>query len=1215
MPIFDRVKEENMDEYIDENIENIKFESLTPKILDENNPIYTKALDFAFENDSIKNIAITGVYGSGKSTIWNTYVKEKNLKNIITVSLGKYEDECGEFKYNNDGRVENISCSPEVDNDKENRIERQIINQIVSQIDSKKISKSKYKFKSDKGDFRETIPIFIVLVIILVLINWDKVVSIFSTIKWDKVVLILDLKRWNKFDDFKEIILLSIVVIPFLVSIFFIILGLKKKNIFNISKINFKLVEAQLDEKIPTDETVIDKDMKEIVYLLYNSGTEVVVFEDLDRYDNIEIYNKLRELNFLANGYVNSNGKKKRTKRIIKFIYMVKDGLFASKDRTKFYDYIIPVVPIIDSRTSENYLISLLIKDKEENKKNPNELQANILANISLYIDDMRLLKNIVNEYYVYLNVLPMKELNLNKNKLFGMMVLKNVFPDEFELLQGDRGYILSIFDRIEKNIIESCKEIDKSIELKMNKINSINEYFDENGEYKNDDKEKIKKLQAEMTSLDWKKNKLRNNTYKEKINSFNQDKQNEIFSDTKDIIAKKNYFRLVRFLILEGLIDETYYYYRAHFDSKVEGLLKSKDRIFLKDLYSGISLDIFLDVETPGEIINRLNTVDYRRENILNRNILKYLLENDENEIIELILETVKKYKKYSDLKEILNTFDYENIKKIMELLFKYGQYTTGLKMIEDYSKNSMVNKYILKAIVLNRKLAESKELKLFQSHIEKNQDIISIINENEFDIFIDNMSKLGFKFENLKNLQLSKEKLIKIENNKLYILKISNVRYLIQELLDENVEYGQMIGKIYSLDKLKSMKEYIEKNFNAFIIRYINYNIRKEEYNNSEEILIKILISGIDDSYKLEYLSKNVINISKLEGINKVIENKEIIDKVLSENILEFNEENILFYCSKISEYSEEFIKYLSRNINFKNREKILGENKDLCNKLINNSNIDNKLFNNIIKYVDEQISCIDERYKDKDKRTRVKQIIENNLLEINEENIEFLVQNGFNYEILILIENSEEKEQYYIAYYVLKNDFDETLYYLILNSDILFESVKLLIDYIERHGGGVKIEKINFEKKEIIKYIIENYLSNDNKEYIWRNFEKFNFKKEFIEKLEKEGKLINLSNDILIEPILLYILENDNVSLNTKIKLIITKIENNSDVEELKKYISKVTEISRIASVFDKKYPSINGINYWEREIINFLINYYYVKKRADCRIMLIKKKLKK
>ena len=368
-----------MDEYIDESIENIRFESLTPKILDKNNPIYTKALDFAFENDSIKNIAITGVYGSGKTTIWNTYVKEKKLKNIITVSLGKYEDECVKSKYNNDGKGENISCSPEVDNERENRIERQIINQIVSQIDSKKISKSKYKFKSDKRDLIEIIFIFLFLASIFILINW------------------------NEFKNFKlELSVFNVLNLVLFISLFFIILGLKKKNILNISKINFKLVEAQLDDKISTDETVIDKDMKEIVYLLDNSDAEVVVFEDLDRYDNIEIYNKLRELNFLLNRYVNSNGKK--SKRIIKFIYMVKDGLFASKDRTKFYDFIMPVVPIVDSRTSENYLVSLLIKDKEKYNENPNELQGNILANISLYIDDMRLLKNIVNEKIILIN-------------------------------------------------------------------------------------------------------------------------------------------------------------------------------------------------------------------------------------------------------------------------------------------------------------------------------------------------------------------------------------------------------------------------------------------------------------------------------------------------------------------------------------------------------------------------------------------------------------------------------------------------------------------------------------------------------------------------------------------------------------------------------------------------------------------------------------------
>ena len=62
--------------------------------------MYTEALDYAFSNDDIRNIAITGVYGAGKSTVWNTYkdikLKERNFnlfrinlfKNVITVNSG-----------------------------------------------------------------------------------------------------------------------------------------------------------------------------------------------------------------------------------------------------------------------------------------------------------------------------------------------------------------------------------------------------------------------------------------------------------------------------------------------------------------------------------------------------------------------------------------------------------------------------------------------------------------------------------------------------------------------------------------------------------------------------------------------------------------------------------------------------------------------------------------------------------------------------------------------------------------------------------------------------------------------------------------------------------------------------------------------------------------------------------------------------------------------
>ena len=66
-------------------IENMKtnettFNSLTPDILDENKKVYTDALDYAFGNPDIRNIAITGVYGAGKSTVWNTYRKNQAIQ-------------------------------------------------------------------------------------------------------------------------------------------------------------------------------------------------------------------------------------------------------------------------------------------------------------------------------------------------------------------------------------------------------------------------------------------------------------------------------------------------------------------------------------------------------------------------------------------------------------------------------------------------------------------------------------------------------------------------------------------------------------------------------------------------------------------------------------------------------------------------------------------------------------------------------------------------------------------------------------------------------------------------------------------------------------------------------------------------------------------------------------------------------------------------------
>ena len=126
------------------------FYPLCAQPLDYNPEIYKSALNFALGDDDVKNIAISGAYCSGKSTIWNTYLKEGFVErgNVITVQLGKYVDYHSYSISNlvNQQNKQNTSGENEI----ENRVERQIINQILAQVKPDKIPLYEYKFRQNK---------------------------------------------------------------------------------------------------------------------------------------------------------------------------------------------------------------------------------------------------------------------------------------------------------------------------------------------------------------------------------------------------------------------------------------------------------------------------------------------------------------------------------------------------------------------------------------------------------------------------------------------------------------------------------------------------------------------------------------------------------------------------------------------------------------------------------------------------------------------------------------------------------------------------------------------------------------------------------------------------------------------------------------------------------------------------------------------------------
>lgn len=68
------------------------------------------------------------------------------------------------------------------------------------------------------------------------------------------------------------------------------------------------------------------------------------------------------------------------------------------------------------------------------------------LQRLSLYVDDMRILKNIYNEFVVYIHRLDITDLDWNK--MLAMITYKNLFPRDFSDLQLDRGFVYSLFRR-----------------------------------------------------------------------------------------------------------------------------------------------------------------------------------------------------------------------------------------------------------------------------------------------------------------------------------------------------------------------------------------------------------------------------------------------------------------------------------------------------------------------------------------------------------------------------------------------------------------------------------------------------------------------------------------------------------------------------------------------------------------------------------------------
>lgn len=421
----------------------IKLEPLTERYDDnKHNDVYQLLSDIIRSALSIKkngksdstfakvrNIALSGGYGTGKSSVLCRLRDDPDFQyccgrksKCLFISLSSLNGQGGE-----------PPKEKEKETDQTDLIEKEIVKQLL------------YQGNSSISHFRRLRKTGLV-----------KRVGLGVTFGLIIFFVLMGLGLVNKIVEFFSACLpVSPIQIAITLALFFIVACCFLIPATMHGHVRLKAVNAgsaSLTWESDGDESYFDRYLDEIAYFFNSSKKQVVVFEDIDRFDNTRIFEDLKELNTILNQDPSNKG------RAICFVYAVRDSIFDVADqhragesaesgnvsyliaenieranRTKFFDVIIPMVPFMSPTSAKGWI-------SEEFQNDGIDLR--LIQLLSNHVTDMRLIKNMHNEFLVFKNELTAVteeqpgKLKLDVNRVLAIVAYKSIYPRDFEKLR-----------------------------------------------------------------------------------------------------------------------------------------------------------------------------------------------------------------------------------------------------------------------------------------------------------------------------------------------------------------------------------------------------------------------------------------------------------------------------------------------------------------------------------------------------------------------------------------------------------------------------------------------------------------------------------------------------------------------------------------------------------------------------------------------------------
>ena len=1071
-----------------------KFQKLTP-IHDAELNIYKESLDFVFKNQDIRNVAVSGAYSAGKSSVIETYkAKHREIK-FLNISLAYFETaDIAEEK------------QPDISGDlvDENILEGKILNQLLHQIDPNKIQQTNFRIKRSitrKNSVIEAIGISLFCMLLLYTLKfgaWKGFMEGFPTLKpylaWTTHPVML----------FAACGIMGGLLIWFMYSV---IQLQKNRNLFR--RVNVKGNEIEIFEQ--GNDSYFDKYLNEVLYLFDNSDTDVVVFEDMDRYNTNQIFQRLREVNMLVN-----NRRMREGKAVLRFFYLLRDDIFVSKDRTKFFDFIIPIIPILDGSNSYDKFI--------EHFKEGGIFQLfdeNFLQGISLYVDDMRILKNVYNEFVIYYARIGTTE--QSANKLLALIVYKNIFPRDFSDLQLNRGFVYSLFSFKDQFIDEKKSDLLKKIEEKkaliekvnnevlvseeeINRLYSQSPYLDYWGnlleKYKKikasrienlriRDEGGIKKIKEEINQIEKQIAKLEDLKLSEIIDRDNIDRifkinaVNEIgkVNEFKEIKGS-NYFDLLKYLIRGGYIDETYPDYMTYF---YENSLSRIDKVFLRSVSDQKAKDYEYGLKNPKLVVGRLRTVDYDNEETLNFDLLCYLLRNryEFPEQLRRLIQQIKDYSRYDFVIRYIETS--RETDKFIQIVNRQWPEYFGTVLTE--SEYTDTQKKLIAVLTLyyssKEEIAKVNEEGVLSNFISETSDFLQITNP-KLDILIDKLQYLEIQFKYLdygiSNLDLWE----KIYVNNLYELNWEMIESILENrynIRKSDEYYTKTLTFIFSKPE-EALALNVKANMNGYFEKIV-FNYRDDITDSAEVVAYVLNHELLEAKYKLNYMERLTTKLSSIEEIKDTA----LWPQILVNEILGYSEWNVLQYFFGIGKkYDEALIQFINKcaahfDIHGKAIEEKFGADSPslFFRNTVNCNQMRNEKYRMILQSQGRYFASFATEGIDEDK---IDILIDLDIIRMNSEVLLFMREHYPDH-VIRLIERKPE------AYVAAINDENFLLDELIqvLNADI---DNTYKIGLLKLTGEPITIQKAQYEDT-VETYILEHNLDENDLEYVAKNYDR--------------------------------------------------------------------------------------------------------------------------